>query len=83
MDNDGEIVNKITNSERSHIDKQYFGNNNTFIERKMIEIMELMWDHNPKDRPTIFEVIAFLTNVQDNFREQGIDTPADDNTNRS
>jgi hypothetical protein len=62
--NYNEIRERFNHSERPYIDPRYYTANNTFIERKMIEIMTLMWDDDPQKRPTIFEVVAFLSNVQ-------------------
>jgi hypothetical protein len=60
-----EIQEKILQLERPYIDPRYFsGNNDTFVERKLIEIMELMWEHDPKKRPTIFEVVDLLTDLR-------------------
>ena len=59
-----EIRERFRHSERPHIDPRYFTDNHTFIERKMIEIMTLMWDNDPQNRPTIFEVADFLSNVK-------------------
>jgi hypothetical protein len=41
-----------------------FQDSNTFIEREMVDIMERMWNRHPHDRPSIFEVLDFLLNVQ-------------------
>jgi predicted transcriptional regulator len=32
----------------------------------MIQIMKLMWEHDPQKRPSIFEVVDFLSEVQRN-----------------
>lgn len=32
----------------------------------MIQIMKLMWERDPNERPSIFEVVNFLSDVQHN-----------------
>jgi hypothetical protein len=53
---------KVLNATRPFVDDRY--RHRSFIESQMIEIMERMWEHDPANRPSIFEVIAFLTNVR-------------------
>jgi hypothetical protein len=59
-----EIQKRVLHSERPSVDSRYFTDNNTVIERNMIEIMNSMWDQNPQNRPTIFEAITRLTKIR-------------------
>jgi serine/threonine protein kinase len=56
------VQGKVMNATRPFVDDRY--RHRSFIEGQMVEIMERMWEHDPADRPSIFEVIAFLTNVR-------------------
>lgn len=58
-----EIQAKVLDRERPYIDERL--RQRGYIERSLIEIMERMWKHKPKNRPSIFEVVAFLTHVQE------------------
>ena len=53
-----EVRENILNGRRPSIDKRY--RKGTFIERRLVEIMERMWAGDPAKRPEIFEVVQFL-----------------------
>ena len=69
------IEEKLLHSERPYIDPRYFTDNNTFIERHMIEIMKMMWDDHPQNRPTMFDVVDFLSNVQHQVLDGKVNYP--------
>lgn len=56
------VQHKILHHERPFIDERI--RHGTYIEHKLVEIMERMWAHKPEDRPTIFEVVDFLREVK-------------------
>jgi hypothetical protein len=56
------IQTEILRGERPYIDERF--RNRSYIERKLVEIMERMWEEKGEDRPSIFEVVAFLTEVK-------------------
>ena len=49
---------KIKNGERPFVDERY--RTRSFIESRLVTIMERMWEYRPEDRPTIFEVVQYL-----------------------
>lgn len=48
----------IINGKRPSIDRRY--RQRSYIERRLIKVMERMWADDPADRPEIFEVVQFL-----------------------
>ena len=46
-------------------------NSSSYIERKLVEIMEHCWKGNRKERPLIHEVVNFLLDVKRNAIQQG------------
>jgi hypothetical protein len=57
-----DIQAKILKEERPYVDDRL--RNKGFVERNLVKLMERMWEHNPEDRPTIFQVVTFLSRVQ-------------------
>jgi len=58
-DEDMEIMkNKILNGNLTYIDPRY--KNHSFAEGKLVEIVQQIWKMNPKERPSIFDVVQFL-----------------------
>lgn len=47
---------------RPYIDERF--RNRNYVDGKLVEITERMWATNAKDRPTIFEVVDFLSEVK-------------------
>jgi serine/threonine protein kinase len=58
------IQEKILRLERPFVDKRY---HRSFIETRLITIMERMWAHEASDRPTIFEVVSYLRETKNIF----------------
>ena len=56
------VQRKILQEERPYIDDRY--REGSYIEHKLVEIMERMWEFKPQDRPSIFEVVEFLHHVR-------------------
>jgi hypothetical protein len=52
---------KVINGERAFIDLRY--RNHSFIESKLVEVMEMCWIQEPEKRITIFDAIEFLRQV--------------------
>ena len=50
------------------VDPRYRGR--SFIEGKLVEIMEKCWAYNPTKRPSIFEVVEFLRRVAERKSEE-------------
>ena len=41
----------------------------------MIDIMKMMWDDHPQNRPTMFDVVDFLSNVQHQVLDGKVNYP--------
>lgn len=52
------IQQKLLRKERTYVDPRW--RTRSFIEGKLVEVMEETWAHNPDERISIFEVIDFL-----------------------
>ena len=68
-----EVIEKVVHHERPYVDERY--RTNSFIESRLVDIMETTWEHNPDDRPDIFEVVQYLRETkeiyQTNHENQG------------
>ena len=66
---------KVLQQERPFIDPRY--RTRSFIERRLIEVMEAMWAHDPAQRPTIFAVVQHLRQTKASWEElkQTVGTP--------
>jgi hypothetical protein len=60
------IQSAIQAGRRSHVDPRYRENP---IEAKLLEIVELCWIHDPKERVDIFTVVAMLRNLSSSIAE--------------
>lgn len=56
------IQKKVLSLKRPYIDERF--RNRNYVDGKLVEITERMWATNAKDRPTIFEVVDFLSEVK-------------------
>ena len=56
------IQKKLLKGERAFIDPRY--RKRSYIESKLVQVMELTWEHDPKKRVSIFEVVKFLRSVK-------------------
>ena len=57
---------RVLNQERPFVDGHF--RTGTYIETRLVEIMEEMWAHNASDRPEIFEVVRFLKDTRETYR---------------
>jgi hypothetical protein len=56
------LQSKIENGERGFIDPRY--KNHSYIESKLVEILELCWVHDAKERVDIFTVVDMLRELK-------------------
>jgi hypothetical protein len=68
---------KINNTERAFIDPRY--RTRSYIEGKLVEILEQCWEHDPERRVDMFQVVSFLREVKrtattfpDFLRQEGV-----------
>jgi serine/threonine protein kinase len=54
---------------RPFVDQRYVIR--SFIERNLIKLMRTCWAHNPKDRPSMSEVVSFLRKIKAIAKEKG------------
>jgi serine/threonine protein kinase len=57
------IQRKLLHHERAYVDPRW--RTRSFIEGKLVEIMERTWEHDPTIRTSIFEVVKFLLRAKD------------------
>ena len=63
---DDEVVQKkIMDGETAFIDERY--RTRSYIEGRMVEIIERCWDYKPEERATIFEVVEYLRETKETF----------------
>lgn len=68
-DDDGVVQDKVIAGKRAYVDDRY--RNHSFVERKLIELMERCWIHDPDKRVDIFEAVRFLRKVvEENEKRQ-------------
>lgn len=53
-----EVQERIMHGDTPAIDSRY--RKRSFVEGKLVEIIERCWAYEPDDRPTIFEIVEFL-----------------------
>lgn len=58
LDEDEEAQRKLVRGKRPYIDERW--KEHSFAERKLIEIIERCWIHDPESRADIFSVVQFL-----------------------
>ena len=51
--------------ETAFIDERY--RTRSYIEGRMVEIIERCWDYKPEERATIFEVVEYLRETKETF----------------
>jgi hypothetical protein len=56
-----EVQQKVINGEKPYIDPRY--RSRSFVEGKLVEIMELCWTYDADDRPDVFEIARRLRAV--------------------
>ena len=59
MENRNAAIENVLRGEPPWVDPRY-RTSRSFIERRMVEIMERMWQYESEDRASIFEVVSFL-----------------------
>lgn len=67
-DDDETTQNQVVKGERAYVDVRY--RNHSFIEGKLVEIMERCWIHDPDERADIFEAVRFLRGVRDEVKKR-------------
>ena len=60
------IQHKLLNRERTYVDPRW--RTRSFIEGKLVEIMERTWEHDPNSRISIFEVVDFLKETKREYQ---------------
>jgi len=61
-----DVGGKVLNLERPFVDQRY--RTSSYIESRLVEIMERMWTHNASERPEIFEVVHYLEETKRAYR---------------
>jgi len=59
---------KVTEGQRPYIDDRY--RNHSYIEGKLVELMERCWIEEPRERVDIFEAVRFLREVTEESKKQ-------------
>ena len=59
----------IISGKRPYVDPRY--RKRSYIEAKLVEVMERCWAQSRHDRPAIFEVVEFLRHVKAKAAEVG------------
>jgi serine/threonine protein kinase len=60
-------IKRVKSGIRPYVDERY--RKRSYIEAKLVEIMEKMWAQEPTDRPDIFEVLSLLKEIKKNHEE--------------
>ena len=60
----------IMKGKRPYVDPRY--RTRSYIEGKLVEIMERCWAHKRQDRPPIFEVVTYLRDVKETAKKMGV-----------
>jgi len=68
LKHNGDVQDLILAGQRDHVDPRY--NTRSFIEGRLVEIMERAWIHNPKKRASIFEVVEHLRETRRSWQQQ-------------
>lgn len=58
-----DVGEKVLNHERPFLDQRY--RTRSYVEGRLVEIMERMWTHNATERPEIFEVVQYLEETKE------------------
>lgn len=67
-DDDGVVQKKVKGGQRAYIDPRY--RTHSYIEGKLVELMERCWIEEPSDRVDIFEAVKFLRKVKEENDKQ-------------
>ena len=67
-EDDGVVQQKVVNGTLAFIDERY--RSRSYIEGRMVEIMERCWIYDPSKRATIFEVVEFLEETVKAYEKQ-------------
>jgi hypothetical protein len=62
------LQDKVKAGERAYIDERY--RTRSFIEGKLIDLMERCWIEDPNERVDIFEAVRFLRQVTKESKKQ-------------
>ena len=63
---------KIKNGEKAPIDPSY--KEHSYAERKLAELIDWCHEYDPKDRPSIFEIVEFLSQAIKEAKERNEET---------
>jgi Protein tyrosine and serine/threonine kinase len=61
-DNDDEVQKFVIDGKRAFVDSRW--KERSYIESKLVDVMEQCWEHNPNNRIDIFTVIQLLQEIQ-------------------
>jgi Protein tyrosine and serine/threonine kinase len=61
-DNDDEVQKFVIDGKRAFVDPRW--KERSYIESKLVDVMEQCWEHNPNNRIDIFTVIQLLQEIQ-------------------
>mmetsp|Transcript_1138 Transcript_1138/g.1994 ORF Transcript_1138/g.1994 Transcript_1138/m.1994 type:complete len:188 (+) Transcript_1138:1-564(+) len=64
-----ELAEAIQNGKRSYIDDRF--RTRSFIEKKLVELIEACWAQNGKDRPKMSDVVSLLQEVKAEAKQKG------------
>ena len=67
-EDDGVVQTKIIDGDLPYIDERY--RTRSYIEGKLVEIMERCWIYNTEDRVDIFQVIEFLRDTKAEYERR-------------
>lgn len=59
----------LTQRELPFVDDRY--RQRSYIEMKLVELMEQAWAYRPEDRPSIFYMVKFLNDVKARVQDAG------------
>lgn len=69
-DDDGVVQDKVIAGQRAYIDDRY--RNHSYIEGKLIDLMERCWIEDTEKRVDIFEAVRYLRQVVEEYKKQSI-----------
>jgi hypothetical protein len=66
-DNDELVQKLIIDGKRAYIDPRW--KTRSFIEGKLVEVMELCWEADPRKRIDIFKVVSLLRKISEDEKQ--------------
>jgi len=68
LEDSSDVQELVMANQRDHVDPGFA--KRSYIERRLVEIMERAWIHDPNERATIFEVVEHLRETKQQYHKQ-------------